>query len=193
MQTNGEINHLNNFPDRSYTNELNFKKIFSIIKNTKPKYKTPWKSSYWAKGRSKLEKKISKLYNQKSSSFYAYENTKFNSCIPTSILEQFNLNRKNIFIQIIKLTPGNFIPPHYDRYNNYKTKHNITKKQKVIRIWIALSNPKFGHALFLDDNVIYDIPRGGYFILPGHKLHSGVNAGVEDRYFMTIDGIINGN
>ena len=106
----------------------------------------------------RLEKKVSKLYNKKSSSYYAYENKKFNSCIPNSILKQFNLNRKNIFIQIIKLTPGNFIPPHYDRYNNYKTKHNITKKQKVIRIWIALSNPKFGHALFLDDDVIYDIP-----------------------------------
>ena len=182
----------NNFPDRSYTNELNFKKIFSIIKNTKPKYKTPWESPYWAKGRSELEKKVSKQYNKKSSSYYAYENEKFNSCIPESILKQFNLNRKTIFIQVVKLCPGNFIPPHKDRYNNYKTKHNITKKQKVVRIWIALSNPKFGHALFLEDDVIYNIPRGGYFILPGHKLHSGVNAGTEDRYFMTIDGIING-
>ena len=87
------------------------------------------------------------------------------------------------------MRPGMFSHPHIDRYNGFKQKANPDKEiKKVKRVWVAVTN-HLGHAFFLDkDRVAYGLPKGTAFEWHGTAMHSGCNAGLVDRYWMSFEG-----
>jgi hypothetical protein len=109
----------------------------------------------------------------KHSSFsYKIKNDAFKSLIPEDFYSRFGMKKDPVDISLDMLG---------------------TVKEKVKKLWVALSHPEFGHAFFVGDEVVYNVPRGTVietdFI---SDWHSGVNAGITDRYILTIMGVKNG-
>ena len=173
--------------------KLDEKRIYKLISLMKPIVKNVEKPEWWGNNRSEFEIKIAKKYNSKDI-FYEWNSNKLGelvTLIPNKIYEHFKIDKDTAFVCVNKLTPGMFSNPHIDRHNNYKA--NLQTKKKVKRVWISLSEPALGHAFFLDKkNVLYNIPKGTAFLWNGKTLDSGVNAGVVDRYYITVDGVGNG-
>jgi hypothetical protein len=172
---------------------LDEKRIFKLISLMQPIVKNIRKPKWWSDGRSTEEKEIAKKYSGKDI-FYEWNSNKLRelvSLVPDKIYKHFNIDKDSAFVCVNKLPPAMFSSPHVDRYNNFK--NNMGVKKKVKRVWISLSAPALGHAFFLDKKtVLYNIPKGTAFLWNGKDLHSGVNAGVVDRYYITVDGVKNG-
>tara|TARA_R110000851_G_C13030532_1_gene561057 strand:- start:115 stop:660 length:546 start_codon:yes stop_codon:yes gene_type:complete len=173
--------------------KLNEKKIYKLISSMQPIAKNLKKPKWWSDGRSKEEKKIAKQYAGKDI-FYEWNSNKLRelvSLVPDKVYKHFKIDKNSAFVCVNRLPPAMFSSPHVDRHNNFKNNMNMAKKVK--RVWISLSAPALGHAFFLDKkNVLYNIPKGTAFLWNGKNLHSGVNAGVVDRYYITVDGVKNG-
>jgi hypothetical protein len=61
--------------------------------------------------------------------------------------------------------------------------------KKIKRLWISLTEPKLGHALFVGNDVAYNLKQGTVLTFNKDILHCGCNAGYEDRYVLTLTGI----
>ena len=59
---------------------------------------------------------------------------------------------------------------------------------RIRRLWIPLTEPKLGHALFVGNDVAYNLKRGTVLTFDKNILHSGCNVGYEDRYVLTLTG-----
>ena len=122
------------------------------------------------------------------------KNKDLNQFLPNSFFEKFKMRKNSADITVYRFTPGQFTPPHMDMMGEYrKMSDNEAEKQDIVRVWIALSEPELGHALFVGkDQVVYNVPRGTtlQFNFQG-EWHSGVNAGIKDRYFLTVTGVKN--
>ncbi len=98
-------------------------------------------------------------------------------------------NLKNIEIAFHRLTPGNYLPTHTDKYGFYRKKHNIDDINKVHRYIIFLDHCKDGHLLIVD-NQVYNHWRAGDIVgWVGETPHSAINLGIEDRYTLQITGV----
>lgn len=117
------------------------------------------------------------------------KNPKFNDCFPDSFYEKLNMLKNTARATVYKFVPGQFTPPHRDLMGDYMSKSDSDKKN-LVKVWIALSEPELGHALFVGkENVIYNVPRGTTLQFDfQNDWHSGVNAGIKDRYFLTMIG-----
>lgn len=134
-----------------------------------------------------IEKKIYESYaiHDKSSStiYYEYQSLEFNKKIPSDFYEYYNFVEDNCYIKILKMLPGNFMIPHYDNYSGLKTSnHNAS------RLWISLTEPKFGHLLVVEDKVFHMAEQGTVTHFKKNELHFSANLGYEDRYIMIITG-----
>ena len=129
---------------------------------------------------------------QHSSYSYKIKNEKFKDLIPDSFYDRFQMKKEPVDISVFKFEPGQFTPPHVDNMGASLNLLN-TVKENVKKLWVAMSHPEFGHAFFVGDQVIYNVPRGTIietdFVT---DWHSGVNAGITDRYILTIMGVKNG-
>jgi hypothetical protein len=60
----------------------------------------------------------------------------------------------------------------------------------VIRLWITLTEPRFGHVLIVEDKPFYWLEQGSIVTWETHELHTAANLGYEDRFIMTITGSV---
>lgn len=178
-----------------YTNhgtfDFDFKKIFSTLKKIKPTYRSEWGMDYWNENRDADELKTKTQYSEQSASYYQYVDPKIDALIPQEIFDKFNLNKDKTEIKILRYPPGSFTPPHVDRFNSLKTRYKLDNTKNIVRVWVALQDPKFGHALFFENSFIQDVPRGTMITWKHSARHSACNSGIEDRYIMTITGVVN--
>jgi hypothetical protein len=80
--------------------------------------------------------------------------------------------------------PGRITIPHFDLYSSVKGNLGIEKDQ-LLRLWIPLEDAKFGHALFVGDEVIHKFKAGEIYDWDD-ELHTGVNAGFDSRYTLLL-------
>jgi hypothetical protein len=140
----------------------------------------------------KLQKKILLLYPKISQKFYRYTNQKFFSLIPNNFWKKFKVKKDGARVSVLKHTPGTFTAPHIDTYDNFfkgigKLQSNKNRNQ-VVRIWISMVKPKLGHALFVGNEVAYNLKKGTAIKFNHNVYHSGCNAGWEDRFILTVTG-----
>jgi hypothetical protein len=143
-----------------------------------------------------LQNKIFSSYTKKSQEFTRYLNPEFTNLIPKSAWDQLRIKKEGSKLVVIKHGPGTFTTPHVDTYNDFiqnsGNKNNNNSRNKVRRVWISLTDPKVGHALFVGDKVAYFLKKGSALTF-NHKIyHSACNAGWEDRYILTITAWYNG-
>jgi hypothetical protein len=138
-----------------------------------------------------MSMKIKKLYQNKKDAmyFYRYTNPKLIELIPASFWKRFKMSKQSCRAQILEHNPGTFSIPHIDRYDSMirNVPRQMSNKQ-VKRLWISLTKPKMGHALFVGDEVAYNLPQGTVLTFNKDVLHSGCNVGHETRYVLTLTG-----
>ena len=117
------------------------------------------------------------------------KNKKFNDCFPESFYKKLHIDKETAKVTVYKFNPGQFTPPHRDLMGDYMSGSDASKKD-LVKVWIAISEPELGHALFIgNDDVIYNVPKGTTLQFDfQNDWHSGVNAGITDRYFLTMIG-----
>lgn len=117
--------------------------------------------------------------------FYVhYEIDEISKLIPNNFLEKFNLSSNKIRIVLRKNYPKRIWPPHRDYFISTFAKPS----KNIIRLWISLTEPKFGHVLIIENKILYYLEQGTIVTWDPKELHSGANLGIENRYFLTIVG-----
>lgn len=170
--------------------DLDYDKIFQTLEKIKPTYRSEWGVDYWDNNRDQHEQSTKTQYSEQSASYYQYVDTAIDQLLPIDIFHKFSLDLHKTEVKILRYPPGSFTPPHIDRFNSLKIKYNLTNIENIIRIWISLQAPTFGHALFFEDDVVHDVPRGTMITWDHSARHSACNAGIEDRYIMTITSVV---
>ena len=139
-----------------------------------------------------FSKKILKLYHPKKNIayFHRYTNQTLSDMIPNSFWKKHKMDKATCRITIMRHPPGTVSIPHIDRY--YNARKELGQKgldaTKIRRLWISLTEPKLGHALFVGNEVAYGLKRGTVITFNNDIPHSGCNVGYEDRYVMTLTG-----
>jgi len=90
-----------------------------------------------------------------------------------------------------KLSPGKWIPPHVDHFENYARFYNITDKSKIKRALIFLEDWKPGHTFMLNNKLVLNWKAGDCYTWKHNTKHWGGNFGVEQRYTLQLTGIQN--
>ena len=147
-----------------------------------------------SKKEQRFSKKIIKMYHSKKdiSFFFVYYNDKLVNLIPNSFWKKFNINKDTSQIAILRHPPGSVSIPHIDRYGVMFKKSGMEYNQfskKIKRLWISLTRPKMGHALFVGNDVAYNLKRGTVLTFNKDVVHSGCNIGYEDRFVLTVTGL----
>jgi hypothetical protein len=136
--------------------------------------------------------RILKLYRPKKdiTYFYRYTNKALHDMIPRSFWKKYGMDKNTSRITIMRHPPGTVSIPHIDRY--YNARKELGQKgldtKKIRRLWITLTEPKLGHALFVGNEVAYGLRRGTVLTFNNDIPHSGGNFGYEDRYVLTLTG-----
>ena len=99
-----------------------------------------------------------------------------------------DLELNKVVVAVNKLTPGQILPYHTDRYKTYKARNGITEQDEIIRIIVFLHEQKAGHQLWIEDKVCVG-PAGSYFGWGKGVEHMAANLGSEDRYILQVTGI----
>lgn len=143
-----------------------------------------------------------KYVDHKESGYVSFQSTLINELLPDSLFSQHQLLRSDVDVVVMKVLPGKIHIPHVDSYLNmfykYKPDSNLfvheqskgetRNKDRIIRLWITLTEPKFGHILIVEDKALYWLEQGTMISWQGNELHTAANLGYEDRYVMTITG-----
>ena len=178
--------------------KLPFDKILKVIhlKSTKVNTTNDTEDTSHTVDRSKKQlefsKKIFKLYHPKKiiASYDRYSNKALSDMIPHSFWKKYKMDKNTCRIIIMRHPPGTVSIPHIDRYYNSRKELGQTGLDvtKIQRLWISLTEPKLGHALFVGNEVAYGLKRGTVLTFNKDIPHSGCNVGYEDRYVMTLTG-----
>jgi hypothetical protein len=143
---------------------------------------------------------LEKYKQHKESGYINYTSKKIENIIPDYIFEYFNLEKLKCKIEIKEFLPGKLHIPHKDYYANYshgltnESVYNFNENTEIqinnyfIRIWISLTEPKFGHVLIIENKALYWLDQGTIVTWDKNELHSAANLGYENRYIMTITG-----
>ena len=112
-----------------------------------------------------------------------------NSNLPATLLDladQFQLD--TVILAVNKMTPGQVLPFHSDKFLAYKKRNNILENQSITRIIVFLHDPKPGHQLWIDKDFLTG-SAGSYFGWKDQTVHMAANLGTEDRYILQITGL----
>ena len=99
-----------------------------------------------------------------------------------AILDEQQVDQNIIGWNIQKQFPGHFTVPHYDLYHSMK---NYTREE-IARFWIPLEDAKFGHALFVENEILTDFKAGEIYDWDTEDLHAAINAGFDPRYTLLL-------
>ena len=178
--------------------KLPFDKILNIVnsksKKVKPTYDAEDTCHTVDRNREQLKfsKKVLKLYRPKKNFayFYRYTHQALSDMIPNSFWKKYRMDKATCRISVMRHPPGTGSIPHIDRY--YNARKELGEKgldtTKIRRLWIPLTEPKLGHALFVGNEVAYALKRGTVLTFNKDIPHSGCNVGYEDRYVLTLTG-----
>lgn len=102
------------------------------------------------------------------------------------LLDSFDLDRPVVAVN--KLTPGQILPYHRDKFVEYRKRNKISDNENIIRFIVFLHEIKAGHQLWIEDQICKG-EAGSYFGWDRDTLHMAANLGWEDRYILQITGI----
>jgi hypothetical protein len=183
-------------------------KILDIISNqsTEIKIRAPGarkiSQTYFKVADERSDIIFDKYAEHKESGYINFQSPLIKDVLPDSLFDQYRLKKTDVDIVVIKVLPGKIHIPHIDSYinlfYNYKSdsdlllheqrKNETRSRDKVIRLWITLTEPKFGHILIVEDKALYWLEQGTMVSWQLNELHTAANLGYEDRYVMTITG-----
>lgn len=104
----------------------------------------------------------------------------------TAIAENFDLRECVVAVQ--KMTAGQVLPWHVDRYKTFIKNKKIKDKKSIMRIIVFLEDPSPGHQLWIGDKFCTG-KAGSYFSWSYDTKHMAANLGENDRYTLQITGI----
>ena len=178
--------------------KLPFDKILNIVnsksKKVKPTYDAEDTCHTVDRNREQLKfsKKVLKLYRPKKNFayFYRYTHQALSDMIPNSFWKKYRMDKATCRISVMRHPPGTVSIPHIDRYHNARKelRQKGLDSTKIRRLWIPLTEPKLGHALFVGNEVAYALKHGTVLTFNKYIPHSGCNVGYEDRYVLTLTG-----
>ena len=102
------------------------------------------------------------------------------------VIDQTHLN--NASIGLIKVSPGQVIPWHYDSYVFYKQENVNSEGNNIERHIIFPFNWHWGHIYQIGNNVISNWEKGECYTWPTYRYHLAANAGIKDLYLLAITG-----
>jgi hypothetical protein len=173
--------------------DIDFDKLNQLINESKHERSSVYERDTYMKPRQNSE---DKEITEKCAEWYKHssfavkiKNKKFNDCFPDYFYNKLEMIKETAKATVYKFIPGQFTPPHRDLMGDYISQSDADKKN-LTKVWVALSEPELGHALFVGkENVIYNVPKGTTLQFDfQNDWHSGVNAGTKDRYFLTMIG-----
>jgi hypothetical protein len=91
-------------------------------------------------------------------------------------------------VAVNKLSPGQILPFHTDKYLKYKSKNNIKETDIIQRVIVFLHDQKAGHQLWIEDRICIG-EAGSYFGWDQGTEHMAANLGQEDRYILQVTGV----
>ena len=180
--------------------KLPFEKMLRLTKHKSTQVERPpdTENKNYHLNRNKKEmaysKKITKLYsiNKNTALAFRYTNPKITNMIPDSFWKKFKIDKNRARVQIMHHLPGTVSIPHIDRFHrmmqDLKLDNDPNKRKQVRRIWVSLTEPKLGHALFVGNEVAYNLKRGTILTWNANEIHSACNVGDEDRFVLTVTG-----
>jgi len=128
----------------------------------------------------KTSNKNKKLY----SNIQVYINNKVNKKF-LQIAKKFKL--KNTVIALNKMTPGQILPFHTDKYATYSKRNSVKNKKNIIRIVVFLEDTVPGQQLWINDKICVG-KAGSYFGWQGQVEHMAANLSLKNRYTLQITG-----
>lgn len=157
------------------------------------KIKVSWSKKDYSKGswRTNDDPYIGFSTNIKNKPRYNNINVFINNTVPKKFVEiakKFKLN--NTVVALNKMSPGQILPFHTDKYDTYCKRNQIKNKNKIVRIIVFLHETRPGHQLWIKDKICIG-PAGSYFGWQGQVKHMAANLGEEDRYTLQITGVKN--
>lgn len=175
--------------------DIDYKKLMDIVNESEQTKSSVYDRADYIRTRTGEQKDITKKCSEwyKHSSYsYKIKNKKFIEFFTEDFFVKFGMKSNPLDVSVFKFQPGQFTPPHVD---NMGASLNVlgTTKENIKKLWISISPPEFGHAFFVGNEVIYNVPQGT--IIETNFVsdwHAGVNAGITDRYILTIMGVKDG-
>ena len=133
-----------------------------------------------------FQKKVYKYYKGKDI-YYWYEEDWMMDLIPDEFFKKHNV--KKLRFAVYRKDPGTFTAPHWDYYKRClgENGHKELVEERfddVFRLWIPISNRKFGEALFVEDQTLSDWRAGDVYTFSNHAYHAACNAGLDIRYVL---------
>ena len=143
-----------------------------------------------------------KYVDHQESGYISFQSPAINQLLPDVLFEKHRLLRTDVDVVVMKVLPGKIHIPHVDSYlnlfYNYKPDSNLfvheqskgetRSKNGILRLWVTLTEPKFGHILIVENRALYWLEQGTIISWQSNELHTAANLGYEDRYVMTITG-----
>jgi len=183
--------------------DLDFEQIFDYCNNNEPKVENDVYEEvigYDSKIRTEWEQKIQDYYSKESTDFIFWRPNVV-ELIGKEFFMKHNLNPNKSWGRIMKTSPGNFAPPHIDvcpgAPRDIAEKYKLTREEimeennKARRLWIPLQDAEIGHIFFGKDWAINNWKKGEVYVWDRTEIHGLVNAGITDRYVMTVTGYYN--
>jgi hypothetical protein len=114
-------------------------------------------------------------------------------CFDEQLLTKFydavsSLPLEKKVVAVNKLSPGQILPYHTDKYKTYRDRNNISDIDAVQRIIVFLHDQKAGHQLWIGDRFCTG-DAGSYFGWGQGTEHMAANLGHEDRYILQVTGL----
>lgn len=127
-----------------------------------------------------------KFYDDHNTASISWQNDWYKEILSLEFLQKNNLGIP-INAIVRKQDPGFFFAPHRDYYTNLVYTHDKDVDfNDIVRMWIPIEDGKFGHALFVENEVLYNWKKGDVYTFPPDALHSAANAGIEPRYSLLV-------
>jgi len=183
--------------------KINFTQLLEYCKNTKPEvYNDVYEEviGYDAGIRTSWEKKVQGFYSKAVTDFMTWR-PDILTIIDNGFLNKHNINKEKCWGRIIMTPPGHFSPPHIDvcpsAPRNLADKDTVSRtdileeNKKTIRLWIPLQDAAVGHIFYGKEWAINNWRKGEVYVWDRDEIHGLVNAGITDRYVLTVTGYFN--
>jgi hypothetical protein len=117
---------------------------------------------------------------------YCFEN-QLSSVNNTYIRNHFK-SLDNLALAVNLFTPGQYLPLHYDLYQQYRSVFKLNGSEKITRIILMLEDSSPGQILQIENRVVGNWIAGDWFEWSGNELHAFYNFSMVDRYAIQITG-----
>lgn len=154
--------------------------FYKKLEYTTEHFKDPVQISHWNSCGHSLEKMTIDVHQITYNDFF------------TQKVKSYFPNLMHIGLSIHRLSPGNYLPIHQDKYGFYSKKHNVVDLNNIQRYIMFLEDSVPGHMLIIKEDCFIKWKSGDIKSWQGEEPHSAINLGMQDRYTLQITGIVNG-